>query len=297
MSISGFIMNRLKFSWVSFVFVASFSVGMIHASPNCPPEDQPCPVVLEPDFTKPAAAPTGLRVRMIQNRDFTVSWVDTTTTEESFLVHGMPLVSKRVSSSTKAGAGTNYSVTFRNLEPKKHCFRVQASNSEGSGPLSLRVCAEPAAPANDRDRDGINDSTERELLLKFAPQIWLYSTETSFPVSVDWFLSKSRLRFSHAFCPDHELLSWGEVTSDKLPNQIHRNVNSPPICAPWKCCDHEGPELRSSSYRADPRESYFLQLPDSAHAGSSDPSTWTLYGHAYPAMKGGIALQYWQFYA
>lgn len=150
----------------------------------------------------------------------------------------------------------------------------------------------------DRDRDGIIDTIEDSLLKRFAPLIFLHRQETSLPVKVDYLFSNSTLRFNHpGGCSDYELIDWGDVSSELLITQSHRKVNAPPWCLPWNCCDHEGPTLYSNSYTGSPTETFFLQYKDSIHHGMTDSTLWQIYGHAYPAIDGKIALQYWQLYA
>lgn len=148
----------------------------------------------------------------------------------------------------------------------------------------------------DEDRDGLVDTYESELLETFAPKIWLHPDENRWPVNVDWLLSRSTLRHSHARCPDHEILAFGQVTRNNITEQLHRNAHDLFTFPPWDACDHYGPNNRSDSYTADPKESFFLQFSDAAHRGSTLPRDWVLYGHVYPVFEG-IVIQYWQLYA
>jgi len=281
----------------AFFFIGLITAQQVSAVPNCLPGEPNCPTVPEKVLNKPIGPPSRVRATSVVGNSVNVEWVDSTTNETAFIVIGSPRISKQIASHSQRNIGSSYSTVIKLPSVQRYCFRVVALNNAGTGRKSNSVCVAPAPPPNDVDRDGIADFTEMELLRRFAPMVWLHSTETSFPVNVEWLLSVSRLRFSHPGCSDHELIPQGKVTADNLINQFHRNVNSPPFCKPWNCCDHEGPILSSKQYTAEPKKSFFLQYPDSTHGGLTNRDEWAIYGHVYPAFNNQIALQYWQLYA
>lgn len=154
----------------------------------------------------------------------------------------------------------------------------------------------PPLPGDD-DRDGLIDADEDRLLFKFAPRIWLSYYENRWPVNVDWLLARSKMRYSHIRCSDHEMLPLGAVTRHNMTGQRHRNAKDPARSWPWDACDHFGPTNRSDSYTSEPRKSFFLQFSDAAHGGSTHRRDWTIYGHVYPIRNERIVIQYWQLYA
>jgi hypothetical protein len=149
----------------------------------------------------------------------------------------------------------------------------------------------------DNDHDGISDDYEDQLLLKFAPRIWLSYYENRWPVSVNWLLARSTLRYSHVRCSDHGLLPYGSVTISNLITQRHWNANDPLTSLPWNACEHYGSNNRSDGYTGDLRNSFFLQYLDYAHTGSTQPRDWVVYGHVYRGASGDIIVQYWQLYS
>jgi hypothetical protein len=154
----------------------------------------------------------------------------------------------------------------------------------------------PPLPGDD-DHDGLVDAYEDRLLNKFAPRVWLSYYENRWPVNVDWLLSRSRMRYSHIRCTDHQMLAWGAVTRHNITEQSHRNAYDPATSWPWNACDHHRPVNRSNGYTAEPRKSFFLQYLNSAHTGSTRPGDWTIYGHVYPIASEKIVIQYWQLYS
>lgn len=155
----------------------------------------------------------------------------------------------------------------------------------------------PEPVEGDNDNDGIPDSDEDTLLLKFAPKIWLHHQENRGPVNVNWLLARTTMRYSHVRCNDHQIISFGSVNSLNSTQQIHRNTKDPLWSAPWNACDHYGPDNHSNSYTASPQKSFFLQQFDSSHGGLATTRDWELYGHVYAVGSNQIVVQYWQLYA
>ena len=148
---------------------------------------------------------------------------------------------------------------------------------------------------SDLDLDGIPDEYEAWLLQKFAPRIFLHSNENRWPVTVEWLLGRSTLRYSHDGCSDCSILPYGSVNASNITEHFHQNKHSPFYYLPWKACSHKGTSNSSASYTGGTNDTFFLQYDDGAHNGNRW-GPWALYGHAY-SKNGYIVLQYWQLYA
>jgi hypothetical protein len=89
---------------------------------------------------------------------------------------------------------------------------------------------EVAAPfmvtdSTDADGDGVPEQLEDYLMKTFGPELRLPPDNIDWtrPSSVDWYLSKVKLRFDHAGCPDDSgnLLDVGKITFANLGAQRH----------------------------------------------------------------------------
>ncbi|MFC0215127.1 Vps62-related protein [Paenibacillus chartarius] len=158
----------------------------------------------------------------------------------------------------------------------------------------------PTTTPGDADRDGIQDTLEDSLMLKFAPVVSLHRDETSLPANVDWYLSRVALRFHHdGGCSDDAILGLGSVTQSNLSQQSHSTKGG------WPFCSHNDDLVRSSQSRNTfSDEGFFLQPPNTngfdstVHRGSSNPADWKAYAHVKKSsyLSGGYDIQYWFFY-
>lgn len=156
----------------------------------------------------------------------------------------------------------------------------------------------PPHPPGDYDRDYIVDSLENQLMLKYAPMVFLHPQEQFRPSSVDWYLARVAMRFHHdSGCSDDQILPQGSVTQSNIWTQSHPTKNF--------LCSHNSDSVRSDTkrdVRAD--EGFFLQPPNTnnfdaiVHQGDPNPSAWRAYAHVIPSLylANGIDIQYYFFY-
>ncbi|MDD1750173.1 MAG: hypothetical protein LUO89_09900, partial [Methanothrix sp.] len=142
--------------------------------------------------------------------------------------------------------------------------------------------------AQDMDIDGIADSCEQKLAEKYAPVVYHSSDETNYPTNVDWFLSKTSLRFYNYSRPDFSYIIADHPTQAQLIGHV---------------VDIGGKNILSNGTRSRYKLiTFFLDdLPYNFHPGSLDSSEWTTYYHVYmndaQNTEEGITIQYWRFYA
>lgn len=158
----------------------------------------------------------------------------------------------------------------------------------------------PEAVQPDVDKDGIRDSggvrgstipNEQTLLQTYAPQLRLYQTDWCRPASVQWYLPRTHMRFTHVGCSDCGIVNHGGVTSTNITEQHHQKKHG------WPGCGHYGQQEWSDAYSPGTHnKGFFLQQYNSTHSGCSDTHDWVVYGHVYPGDSGGIMVQYWFFY-
>ncbi len=148
----------------------------------------------------------------------------------------------------------------------------------------------------DDDGDGLDDGVENCALNKHAPLAYLpINLDWTRPANVDWYLTRSALRFHHSRCSDEQIVAIGELTQLKLVTRYHQRKKEPVSLDP---CSHYGDYISSSSANAYFGEHhFFLQPNDATHAGSANSADWVVYGHVYPNDIGGMNVQYWFFYA
>ncbi|GAB4184689.1 MAG: hypothetical protein Tsb002_07900 [Wenzhouxiangellaceae bacterium] len=160
----------------------------------------------------------------------------------------------------------------------------------GNGP-----CA--GASTSDLDNDALNDGLEAILAERYAPRFRLHLNDNYRPASVDWYLDRTQLRFSHGnFCSDHQILNQGQVDLFSLISQQHNGHR-------FFCSNHNGPQYNSGGATQTP---FFLQIPNNANEMTtrrgSQPDDWACYAHVFPASPGNniplghIDIQYWIFY-
>jgi hypothetical protein len=142
----------------------------------------------------------------------------------------------------------------------------------------------------DLDYDGIIDEMEDCLLNYHAPVLHMpFGLDWTRPANVDWYLTRSSLRFHHNNCSDDLILR--SVTQTNLIQQSHRTKSG----LPW--CNHTSTWIFSNAGPFIGNDHFFLQPPnDATHAGSPYPAEWKVYGHVYRNTIGGLNLQYWFFY-
>lgn len=169
----------------------------------------------------------------------------------------------------------------------------------------------PAAPPftvtdpTDADADGLPEQLEAYLMDTFGPVLRLPPDDVDWtrPANVDWYLSKVRMRFDHAGCPDDDtnLLNVGAITFANLSAQTHYTKSS----AVTLCRHNDGAaDLRSSSQK---HLEFFLQAEDDdlVHPGipPARSSEWRTYIQVRPSsfVRGdgkaaAYDLQVWYFF-
>lgn len=163
-------------------------------------------------------------------------------------------------------------------------------------PLLLALSIAGAAHAVDADRDTLDDGLEWTLAVRHAPVVYLHPSEWNYPVNVDWFLSRARMRFHHdcsggLCCDDHGIFDYGGATQASLVTQVHSKRG----WSLFEGCHHHSPQSSGGDF--DDEHHFFLQLRDADHSGSWYSGDWKVYTHVYPGASGGINVQYWFFYA
>jgi hypothetical protein len=162
--------------------------------------------------------------------------------------------------------------------------------------LTLPACEAPeveedteSALAGDADGDGILDTTEAALAAKFSPRVKLAPTANDpyRPASVDWYLPKVHMRFSHTDCPDHQVVAEGSATQANLSTQTHPTDNI--------ICVHTSTIYASSASHGE----FFLQPSNTGYHTGAPSSEWRTYVHVKKStlVSGGFDIQYWFFYA
>jgi Vacuolar protein sorting-associated protein 62 len=129
---------------------------------------------------------------------------------------------------------------------------------------ALGLLVPRAGAAEDTNRNGLEDGAEEALLARFAPVVILAPGERALPANVDWYLSRARL--------DPEPTPAPRVTQASLLADLE------------------------TALRAVGRRVARLRPNRAARPGSPDPRDWVVYGHVYPAARGGVLVQYWFFY-
>jgi len=193
---------------------------------------------------------------------------------------------------------------------------LAASLLIGGGSSLSFAQANPPPVHVDHDHDGIDDSLEQILAEKFAPVMIIEPGDENYPVNVDWFLDRTRLKY-------HEACFWGDV-EESLPvppgsNPIgsQDNLIGPPWTHPGDfgenqtgghCGGEESSHRAITTIAKDPggegptgysdRTTFYLATLDEPYrVGSLDPLDWVTYFHAYPTADGGIMIQYWHVFA
>jgi hypothetical protein len=149
-----------------------------------------------------------------------------------------------------------------------------------------------AQPIIDNDHDGIDDSFENALAIKFAPIVILppVSADSTRPANVDWYLKNVSLFFHHAnplSCgASQKLLPTGSINQNNLYQQKYF---------------HHKKTCGDGYYSGDERFEYFLKHQDGTVAKGIDDSMsneWSTYVHVKKnnAESRYFDIQYWFFY-
>ena len=170
----------------------------------------------------------------------------------------------------------------------------------------------------DDDHDGIDDALEQRLAERFAPVVFIEPRESNYPVNVDWLLQRTHLEYHENCCRG---LLCGDVDEGVGPSRLRTQADL--IGPPWQRapnCGEDDDEYGAPAHRpvtttaADPdglvaagdattgyaghEDEQTFVLPDlSDGVGTTDPSEWVTYFHAYPTLHGGVMLQYWHLFA
>jgi hypothetical protein len=159
--------------------------------------------------------------------------------------------------------------------------------SNGADGRPMAGASVPGRPDTDRDADGLDDALEDALAERFAPIVYHGENETTFPVSVDWWLARTHLSLTDPAAGRSRMrrVLDGPLRQDMLIDVVAREGTS-------------GRVLSSSATRSRvKRESFLLEnVPEDSRSGLADPDAWITYVHSYPNTHGGITLQYWRAY-
>ncbi len=136
-------------------------------------------------------------------------------------------------------------------------------------------------------------TSDMDVIARYAPSVFLYSSDIYRPAPAADFLSRANLRWSHdQGCADHELAARGHVDVVRLGagGYAHHSASS------WPSCHHNDHLYRSTDYTR-PRggavggEGFFLDLDNAARlgAGLSAPVYYEYQAHKF--------VTYWFFYS
>jgi hypothetical protein len=143
-----------------------------------------------------------------------------------------------------------------------------------------------AVPSRDADLDGLDDELEDQLAERFAPIVYHGARESSFPVSVDWWLAHTHLAI---------------VDGSSWSTETRRIVTGPLAQAQLlgRVAVLGDTAVSSSGSRSRGKQkSFFLEnVPRSSLPSAIQPTDWVTYVHSYPNELGGVTLQYWRAYA
>jgi hypothetical protein len=135
----------------------------------------------------------------------------------------------------------------------------------------------------DDDADGIDDAIEDALAEKFAPVVYHGEKEVAFPVTVDWWLARTRLSFyDDAGSPRARRVRDGPLRQDMLLDGAGGQPTS----------GTRSPVARSRLKNV----TFFLDNVVPAFRRGVDSGEWVTYVHSYRNGRGGVTLQYWRPY-
>ena len=169
-----------------------------------------------------------------------------------------------------------------------------------------------AAVAVDRDNDGLDDTFEQRLASTSAPVvIHVEPDDVNYPTNVDWFLARTGLQYHEDCFFDIDATVLRAIGSQR------RLIGPPWVFGPH-CGEHDTgyshpPHRRLATIAADPdgqvsaggattgysdQQTYVIpDIADRYRIGSTNPTAWKTYFHAYPTRDGGVMIQYWHFFA
>jgi hypothetical protein len=161
----------------------------------------------------------------------------------------------------------------------------RADHGSAAG-IAATDSAETGQSLEDNDSDGLDDRVEDRLAERFAPVVHHGERETSFPVSVEWWLERTHLSTidTTRWRSRTRRIVTGPLRQEQLLNQVAR-FNEVTVSS-------------SGSRSRDKRVSFYLEdVSDAARPGTIRPGDWVTYVHSYPNESGGVTLQYWRAYA
>jgi hypothetical protein len=137
----------------------------------------------------------------------------------------------------------------------------------------------------DEDRDGIDDVCEDWLAERFAPILRHGNRETNYPVSVDWWLSRTDLSLVDSEGERSRKVS-APISQIQLIEESFRSRNAD--------------DLSSSETRSRMKEvTFYLEnvAPQFREGQKNEPRHWITYVHSFGNELGGVTIQYWRCYS
>ena len=152
----------------------------------------------------------------------------------------------------------------------------------------------PQLRSIDQDLDGLDDSIENVLALRFAPVLYLHTKEAFYPATPVWFMDRTHMRYNHNNCSDDQILNLGQVNNTTIGQQAHQDKNI--------LCSHSGSNNLSSGGTTTSK--FFLQIPnddneETTRLGIRNVADWVCYVNVRRsrAFFEHFDVQYWFFYA
>jgi len=144
--------------------------------------------------------------------------------------------------------------------------------------------AVPTVSGGDADADGVPDSRENALAVRFAPIVVHDPAETVYPMGVDQFLGRTSLWLYDDDCGPDFILPLGPVTQSTL---FH---------AAGPTCGAADP-INSSGVRSRRKQRTFFLEDVAPEYRGGNTEHWPTYVHVYANDRDGLTIQYWRFYA
>ncbi|GAB4285064.1 MAG: hypothetical protein Kow0081_2630 [Candidatus Dojkabacteria bacterium] len=138
----------------------------------------------------------------------------------------------------------------------------------------------------DLDRDGIEDTLENELMIKFAPVIMLDKDESYMPASVEWIKGKSLFGYRNDGCNEPDPIVFYD-DSELIGKSFVRNHNILGMCVDDSARGDEVTVIRSDSDRNQSKKHhYFIDFKDEFLGGSAHKGNWAIYSRVYNSDRG-----------